>query len=182
MKTYALAARAYRVPTWLASGTWPHTGPPLTVDAFRPSDMDGAALVFVCCHGLPDQPFWYGDDFCTLASSAQVQLAKLHGAIAYLAGCFGLGHMSAALLDAGAACVVADRDSNWSGMVWPRGSTELGRLFVARLKRGDEAAAALDQAKRDYGRRHAEPRDVELLDTVMIVGDRQARLREVWRV
>lgn len=177
MKTYALAARQFAISTWIAAGVRPRTGPPITVDSFRPHDMDGAALVYVCAHGLPNQPHWYGDRMTTLASAAQVRLAKLGGAICYLAGCFGIGPMSDALLDAGAACVVADRDANWSGMFWPRGSNELGRLFVQELRRGSSAGEALDEVRRRYGERHTSPRDIELLDTVELVGDWTARMR-----
>ncbi len=175
MRVYSLAARQFAISTWIAAGVRPRTGPPITVDAFRPHDMDGAALVYICCHGLPNQPYWYGDRFSTLASAAQVRLAKLDGAIAYLAGCYGIGPMSDALLEAGAACVVADRDANWSGLFLPRGSNELGRMFVAALRGGATAARALDVSRRGYGARHREARDAELLATMELVGDGAAK-------
>lgn len=178
MLVYALAARQFAVSTWIAAGVRPRTGPPLTVDSFRPHDMDGAALVYVCAHGLPNQPYWYGDRFSTLASAAQVRLAKLDGAIAYLAGCYGIGPMSDALLDAGAACVVADRDVNWSGYWLPRGSNAFGRYFVQGLRRGLAAGAAFEEARRRYGERYTAARDVDLLGTVELVGDGLATLRD----
>lgn len=177
MKTFVLAARRFAVSTWIATGVRPRTAPPLTMQRFSPSWMDGAALVYVCAHGLPGQPYWYGDGLATLASAEQVRRADLAGAICYLAGCHGEGPMSDALLDAGAACVVADRDSNWSGLVWPRGSNELGRLFLGELRLGQSAGEALASAALRYRQRRTSPRDVELVETMGIVGDPGAALR-----
>lgn len=177
MKTYALAARQYRFATWLAASAWPRTGPPETAESFRPSDMDGADLIYVCCHGLPDQGWWYGDRMESIASADQVRLCRIEGAICYLAQCYGIGPMSDALLEAGAACVVADADVTHSGFFLPKGANALGRMFVRNLKLGAPAGEALGAAKMEYGRRNTKSQDVALLATVSLVGDSGATLR-----
>lgn len=177
MKTCVLAARSFAVATWIATGARPRTGPPLTMATFDPHALDGASLVYVCAHGLSGQPYWYGDRMATMASAAQVREADIPGAICYLAGCFGIGPMSDALLAAGAACVVADTDSNWSGLFWPRGSNELGSAFITQLQQGKSAGDALEIAMREYARSHREPREVALLESMALVGDRAAELR-----
>jgi len=177
VKTLVLAARSFSIATWIATGVRPRTSPPLTMATFDPHEMDGSALVYVCTHGLPGQPYLYGDGLETMCSAEQVRQARLDGAICYLAGCHGVGPMSDAFVAAGAACVVADRDSNWSGLFWPAGSNLLGRSFVRRLRRGEPAGEALAAALFDYERRHTAPRDVELVGSMVLVGDGSARLR-----
>lgn len=172
MRTYALAARRFWLSTAFAAGARPRVASP-GLDA---REMDGADLVYICVHGLHGQPYWYDDTFATVLSAEQLRQARIPGAIVYLAGCYGIGPMSEALLEAGAAAVVADRDINFSGFWLPLGSNALGRLFVKELKAGHAVGAALNDAKWGYRYAHSSPRDLALLDTVELVGDAGAQL------
>lgn len=179
MKTVSLAARRWYVSTWIASGARPIAAPPLAMSTFAPALISGAALLYVCLHGLPGQPFWYGSDWGTVASAEQVRAARLDGAVVYLAGCYGQGPMTEALLAAGAAAVVGDADSTWAGYVLPTGSNALGRRFVRALRGGLPAGAALDRARAEYAATGADPRAPGLLETVGLVGSPMARLEVV---
>lgn len=179
MKTVSLAARRWYVSTWIASGARPIAAPPLTMSSFAPSVISGAALLYVCLHGLPGQPYWYGSDWATVVSAEQIRGARLDGAIVYLAGCYGQGPMTDALLAAGAAAVVGDEDSTWAGYVLPTGSNALGRRFVRHLKAGLSAGAALDRARAEYAATGGDPRAPGLLATVGLAGDAGATLQGV---
>jgi len=138
--------------------------------------MEGHELLYLCLHGLPGQPYWYGGDWSTALSADQIRDAYLDGAIVYAAGCFGLGQIAAALVQSRAACVVGDRDSTFSGYLAPVGSNGLGRLFVRALRKGATAGGAIEAAKWEYLKRHDSPRDYAMCASVAIVGDRTARL------
>lgn len=176
MKIYALAARQYRFATWLATGVRPQTSPPLELATFDYHAMDGADLVYVCAHGLGGQPFWYGDRLVSLASADQVRRAWIPGSIAYIAGCFGAGPMTDALLEAGADAVIADENVNWSGLFLPRGSNGLGKILVSLLRRGLAAGDALEVAKVQYLQRNHAARDYELVGSTHLYGDPAASI------
>ena len=177
MRTVAISARRWLISTWIASGVRPLAAPPLARATFSPAMISGAALLYVCLHGLPNQPFWYGSDWSTAIGADQVRAADLEGAIVYLAGCYGQGPMTDALLAAGAAAVAGDTDGTWAGWVLPTGSNALGRAFVAELRRGLDVEVALDVAKAEYAWRHAGPRHAALLSSVGLAGNPVATLR-----
>lgn len=139
MKTYAVAARRWAVSTWLAAGARPRLAPPLRADSFEPAVLGsgtGSRLVYVCLHGLPGQPYWYGDDWSTAITAEQVRACDMSGAVVYLAGCFGQGPMTDALIDAGARAVVGSAAEVWGGYVFPTGTNARGRAFVRAMQRG----------------------------------------------
>src|SRR3990167_1386477 len=98
---YVLAARSWALSTWLATGRRPVLAPPLRAATFDPSVLVGQDLVYVCLHGLPGQPYWYGSDWSTAVTADQLRRVDLSGVIVYAAGCFGQGPMAAAMGDAG---------------------------------------------------------------------------------
>lgn len=175
-----LAARRLRFATAIATRSWPKVSPPLDADAFDVAWLNGQDLVYICAHGMPDGDTLYGDggqgDLVPMLRAETIRQARMPGAIVYLAGCYGQGPIADAFFAAGAACVVADRDVNWSGPLWPTGCNELGRLFLSYLRRGFSASAAFRAARQDYGGRQAGPRALELLDTVELLGDGDADL------
>lgn len=187
---YVLAARSQMLPVWLATGQLPLTSPPVTASSFDGLSGD---LVYVCLHGVAGQPYWYGDDMVTAVTAKQVRASDLSGATVYLAGCFGRGPMSDALLAAGAAYVVGDSDAAWAGRLWPTGSNALGKYFLHWHRRGWPAVGSLEQAKLMYRRYHidkptllerlarryfgvTEAMHHELLASVQLLGDPGARL------
>lgn len=179
MHVVSLAARRWLVSTWIASGARPIAAPPLTMATFEPAIFAGSDILYICLHGLPGQPYLYGSDWSTVVSADQIKACDLAGAVVYLAGCFGQGPMTDALLAAGAAAVVGDADSTWAGYVLPTGSNALGRRFVRELRAGAPVKAALDAAKVWYWGRNRTARDVALLATVGLTGDAGARVQGV---
>ena len=176
MSVYALAARPFAISTWLAAGVWPRLAPPVRSATYDVRELEGHDLLYLCLHGLPGQPYWYGGDWSTALSATQILTADLSGTIVYAAGCFGLGPVAAALIGANARAVVGDRDTTFSGYIAPVGSNGLGRLFVRALHKGATAGAAIEWAKWEYLKRHDSPRDYAMCASVTVVGDRTARL------
>lgn len=177
MNMVSLAARRWMISTWMASGARPITAPPLTADTFDAGLVNGCDALYVCLHGLPDQPYWYGADWATAVTADQIRACRLDGAVVYLAGCFGQGPMTDALLAAGAAAVVGDADSTWAGYFLPTGSNALGARFMSGLRSGLSAGAALSAAKVGYMRAFDGPRHAALLATVGLTGDESAKAR-----
>lgn len=166
MNVLALSAREFRMGTALAAGAWPVAFPPGRADTFDPRLLEGRELIYVCLHGLANQPYLYGDRFETALSTDQVRTASLGGAVVYMAGCYGDGPVAEAFLSAGASCVVGDRDLTWAGAWWPMGSNRLGRLFVRELRRGGSPLAAYRRARATFAATSTDPRDAAILDTV----------------
>lgn len=162
--------------TFRATGRIPVTFPPLTEERFSPASMSGASLVYLCLHGLERESYLYGDRWANAMSTEQIAQADLRGAIVYLAVCWGLGPISDACLAAGAAAVIADEDSNWTGTLAPTGANGLGRLVVQGLRRGLTAERAYVEARDSYARQHRDPRDLALLGSYRLLGDGSARL------
>lgn len=181
MRTVSLAARRWYVSTWIASGARPIAAPPLTMATFDPLALDGADLLYVCAHGLPDQGYWYGSDWSTMVSAAQIELCRLPGAVVLLMGCYGVGPMSDACIRAGAAAVIADAEATHAGYVLPTGSNAVGRLISRALARGLSAGRALAEAKEMYFASHGE-RSIPLLDSLVLIGDEGAIATGVNRV
>lgn len=170
----ALAARPWTISTALAAGVWPRILPPQLVHA---SDMQGHSLIYVCLHSVADQPYLYGGDWSTALTADDIAQANLGGAIVYLAGCFGIGPIAVAFIDAGAAAVVGDRDSTWAGFIRPTGSNEVGRLFVRGLRRGWTVGQSYDSALARFRAAHLNSaRHEALADTVVLIGNRNKTL------
>ena len=146
------------------------------MQTFRPETINGRDLVYICLHGLPDQPYLYASDWSTAVSADQLRAARLDGAVVYMAGCFGQGPVAEALLAAGAQAVVGDADSTWAGYVLPTGSNALGRLFVAGVRRGETVREALNGARRQFLAADPSKRALALAETVSILGESSARL------
>ena len=166
MRTYVLATRRFWLGTALAAGAWPRIASP-GLDA---RGMEGADLLYLCAHGLPDQPYLYDDAFQTVLAADDVARLDLTGAVVYLAGCYGAGAMAEAFLAAGARFVVGDRESTFAGHFLPLGSNRLGWHFVRALRRGLPPYAALDEAAARFARTMSEHGDESVLDSVVAVG------------
>lgn len=178
MNVLALSAREFRLGTALAAGAWPVSFPPGRADTFDPALLQGRDLIYVCLHGLPNQPYLYGDKFETALSAEQIRTVNLGGAVVYMAGCYGGGGPIAdAFSEAGAVCVVGDRDLTWAGTWLPLGSNRLGRLFVRRLRAGDGPDDAFERACQAFDASSTDPRDQAILDTVFIQYGSPSRVR-----
>lgn len=170
----AVAARRWAVSTGLAARSVPVLAPPLRAAGFLPPLFEGRKLIYICLHGLPEQPYWYGSDWSTAISAPQIQSCNLGGAIVYLAGCYGQGPMTNALLEAGASAVVGSGDSVWGGYYLPSGTNGMGMRVVRALEQGMNVSEALASAKERA--RQMGPRDIRLAAAMAIAGDLNAVL------
>lgn len=168
MNVLALAAREFQIGTALAAGVWPVAFPLRRAGAFDARILEGRDLIYVCLHGLRNQPYLYGDSYETAISADQIRSVDLGGAVVYMAGCFGDGPVADAFLEAGASAIVGDSDTTWAGTWLPLGSNRLGRLFVRRMKAGDSAHDAFVRARQVFDLTSTDPRDDAILGTVTI--------------
>lgn len=158
MKTFALCCKSFRRSVWRAAGVVPLTSPPVTMGTFRARKLEGYDFLYFKLHGLPGQPYWYGDRFlCTVLSAEQLRQADLSGAVVFVANChlysfeggeYVQGPMLRALLDAGARAVVGGPGTNYAARVRVFGADLLGMVFRLALGTGRvKPAEALSVAK-----------------------------------
>lgn len=153
-RVLAYCARSWRINTFvglLAAGrvVKPLTCPPLTAETFDYDLLAEASLAYVALHGIPGQPYLYGDGWLTALSVAGVAEApEMPGLIVFLEGCFGAETgMPEAFLERGAAAVVASTAETEDRTVGLGPAGRLGRDFVRGLRRGLTAGDSLARAK-----------------------------------
>lgn len=130
MQTTAICCQSYRFSTRRAAGTTPLTSPPITLQTFNPACLNGAEFLYIKLHGLPNQPFWYGDDYLTALSANLVSQANLSGCVAFVASChLPESPMLQALLDAGCKAVIGGSGLNYAGRHHITGADLLGLIF-----------------------------------------------------
>jgi len=119
MKVIAYCAREYTASARQAAGVEPFTSPPFTADdPTLPRFLSGAGFLYLCLHGLLNNPRWYGDNGLPALTAEQVRATDLTGAVVVAANCYlvdGAAPMLDALLDAGAAHVIGGRGPNYAG-------------------------------------------------------------------
>lgn len=152
MDIVALSTLTGREAVRMATGVEPITYPPHRFgdDDFRYllERVDPPDVLYVHLHGMPDQPYWYGDGFQTAISDAQIAKCNLNKTIAFVANCYGQdSHMVEALLKAGAQAVVAGPGTNYTIVRKVRGADLLGKHFIDALKVGRTVAEAYAMAK-----------------------------------
>jgi len=110
--------------------------------------LEGYDLLYFQLHGLPEQPFWYGDGYETALSAETIRRARLKGVVVFAANCFlPESPMLDALLGAGATAVIGGGGQNFSRKSALDFADLLG-LWVRRgLQAGMGAQMALDIAK-----------------------------------
>lgn len=135
-----------------AAGVTPTTFPPENFSTFSPRWLEGYDLLYFKLHGLPDQPYWYGDGMITAMSAQQIEQANLKNTICFVANCnAAASRMEQALLKAGARAVVTGPGLNYAGNRKLAGADRLGANFVRHIKAGADPDQALARAKRDMG-------------------------------
>ncbi len=148
VKVISLSTATGAEATQRASGVMPYTFPPLDMNKFDPKWLEGAELLYVHLHGMPDQPYWYGDKMVTALSAEQVKQANLKNVVVFVANCFGAGsRMVDALLAAGCSAVVAGPGKNYTVEDQVRGADRLGNEFVRAYEQKHDAGFALSFAK-----------------------------------
>jgi hypothetical protein len=144
MKILAYCCLSFTESVQKATGVVPVTSPPLSafggrcLDEFPPQALDGYDLIYFKLHGLPTQPYWYGDEMITALTADQIRAADLSGTVVFVANCHlwhivkkGPQHpMLDALLDAGAQAVVGGGGENFGKRTKIYGADLLGKWFV----------------------------------------------------
>lgn len=150
------------------------TCPPLDVETFPYERLFRADLVYLRLHGIPDQPYLYGDDWLTALSVERlrkIEKTLAWDGIVFMEGCFGaLTGMPEVFLALGAAAVVASEEEtdNRTLSIGPAG--KFGLRFVKKLLAGETVSAAYEKA------RIASPQSVGR--AFRLFGDQKAKLKK----
>lgn len=159
MRTFAYCCKSFRESVRKAAACEPLLSPPTTVETFQPACLQGHHFIYFKLHGLPDQPFWYGDHWCTAVSAEQIQAANLHGAVVFVANCYLLPPpeerlagrttpMLDALQAAGARAIIGGDGQNYARANTIDGADALGIFIRVWLERGFTPPNAFRYAKR----------------------------------
>ena len=153
MNTFAYSAASLRRFVRRVSGTSPILCPPTTMETFDPGLLAGRDLVWFKLHGVEDQPYWYGDNYTTALSAAQLAQADLEGAVVFVSNCWLAdedsypGPMLLALARANPRAIIGGPGANYA-VANRLGATDLLALYVrVFLQVGFAAHNALRFAK-----------------------------------
>lgn len=130
----ALSAKSWQVSVLRTVGRKPFTVPPLGPDEAI-EKMQGHAVLYLRLHGLPKQPYLYGDAWQTALSFQGISQADWRGAVVFLEGCYGIGAMRA-FFDGGASVVIGNSGTT-IGYRYRLGEAQMvGREFLRGLAAG----------------------------------------------
>ena len=147
MKVFAYCAQSLAHSVKRAAGVIPLTSPPLTMETFSPSLLDGHRLIYFKLHGRPRQPFWYGDKVTAL-SADQLRQANLQGSIVFAVNChLPQSPMLQALFDGGAEAVIAGPGTNYAWSYSVDGADLLGMTVRRLLSTGLSPRLAFETAR-----------------------------------
>ena len=175
MHVVALSTRRQAESTYRAAGVHPITFPPYDPDSFHPFLLQGTEFLYVKLHGLPGQPYWYGDQMATAISAEQIAHCALEGAIVFSATCHLTGEggrddpapthpMLEALFRAGAQAVVGGSGVNFARPQSVDGADTLGRAFRHLCGMGMDPARAFHLALAGVSLRRLSPAVMDTLD------------------
>jgi len=138
MRVVAYCAASFRESVTRAAGVEPLLSPPWTLASLVPGRLARADLLYIKLHGLPGQPFWYGDEWVTALSAEMVREIDLTECTVFVANCHlfeqradGIqpSPMLEALRDAGARAVVGGPGENYAKSRKVHGADLLGCYF-----------------------------------------------------
>ena len=148
MRVFALCCASFIHSVRRASGVEPLLSPPVSLPTFTPELLQGYDFLYFKLHGLPGQPYWYGDRWLTTLSAKQLSQVDLQGAVVFVANCFLTeSPMLAALFDAGASVVVGGAGENYAAKRKVFGADLLGMTFRQLLQARMPPALAFEAAK-----------------------------------
>jgi hypothetical protein len=151
MRVFAYCAASFREATRRAAGVEPLTCPPASAEHFERSWLEERDFLYFDLHGMPGEPFWYGDGGTVALRADQVGQCSLKGAVVFAANCYLADKdspMMDALLQAGARYVVGGQGQNWAGGRTVYGASLLGMRLRQLLERGMDPLKAITLAKR----------------------------------
>lgn len=88
MKVFAYCANSFGRSIKRVAGTSPLLSPPHTIDTFHPALIEGYDLLYFKLHGLPNESYWYGDNWTTALSAEQLKAADLKETIVFVSNCW----------------------------------------------------------------------------------------------
>lgn len=148
MKVFAYCAQSFERSVRRAAGVEPLTCPPLSFQKFGVLQLSGKDFVYFKLHGLPAQPYWYGDGWLTALSEAQLRQADLRDSVVFVANCFlPESPMLDALLAAGAKAVIGGPGPNYASVAGIDGADLLGLWIRWGLQLGASVQEAFDIAR-----------------------------------
>lgn len=134
---------------WLTTGVKPIICPPTTYATLNLDSLK-APIVHLRLHGMPNQPYLYGDNWLTALSAEQVRNADFSGCTVFLEGCYGLG-MAKAFLQAGALSVVGSSQPTFGKRLFLGPSSKMARAWIRAVTGGMTAQGALQIALEKTG-------------------------------
>lgn len=103
-------------------------------------------MVYIRLHGLPDQPYLYGDNWQTALSADQVRSVKLPGSLVFLEGCYG-ALCADAFIQAGALAVVGSDTQTYGKRLFLGPSSKIGQTWLEAINKGHTVDKALELAQ-----------------------------------
>lgn len=172
MRIFAYCCHSFRHSVRRAAGVEPITSPPFSIFDLDPTELEDHDLLYFKLHGLPGQPYWYGDNWMTAVSAEQISELNLLNTTVFVANChlyqpavddvgIRYSHMLQALLNAGARAVVGGPGINFAARRRVFGADLLGMVFrqVLKANRSAEEALALAKTRLRQGRQDRVTRD-----------------------
>lgn len=148
MNITAICCKSFLIPVRKATGVTPLLCPPITLSTFKPASLEGADLLYVKLHGLPKQPYLYGDRYLTAISTDQIRDADLSDTLVFAPVChLPSSPLLSAFLEAGASGVIAGHGINYGTTRRLRATDLLGAVLIEWLRRGLSPDRALRMAK-----------------------------------
>jgi hypothetical protein len=148
MRLVCVTAQTWQISTRLTVGLGAQVivCPPVTADTIDLSLLEQSDVLYIRLHGVPGQPYLYGDPgMVTALSRAQIEGIKLPGTLVFLEGCFGT-LMADAFLEAGARSVVGSTDTTYGKRIFLGESSQFGKAWLSAIKKGFDMMQALDHA------------------------------------
>jgi hypothetical protein len=159
-RVFAMCGQDQRAAVKRAAGVEPLTCPPVTVGEFEKRWLcpkDPYDLLYFSLHGLPAQPYWYGDDWITALSTETFAGLDLSETVVFVANCYFEGSpMESALLDCNPKALIGGIGQNWTRGVQLVGANLLGWYFRRLICGGIDPPQALHLAKLGVRGRNAE--------------------------
>jgi hypothetical protein len=134
---YCLASQCQAVAR--ASGATPLTSPPMVASAFPRRLLEGRDLLYLALHGMPGQPYFYGDTFETALSVTAIEGLDLSATVVFCTSChFTESPWLPAFLACNPRMLIGGDGPNYARNVTPVGAHLLGhhlrRALAAGLK------------------------------------------------
>lgn len=134
LRTFAYCCESMAPAAQRAAGVKPVTSPPTTFDVFNPHWLLNNNFLYFQLHGLPDQEWWYGDEWTTAMHCSAIEDLRLPGVVVFVANCHFNDHWKNAWSRTG-AIVYGGEGPNWAQARGLSGAALLGYYLRQALER-----------------------------------------------